>query len=292
MPKLKEFYSKLKEQGKIDSPDYDKYLETVPDAEIPDSVVKAIEEKFFTFERAAAHKEIHGKIKREVLDPVDNELADLFDNQLKQYVDPLTEAELKQDGNSYKKLKALKKLIPDIIEKVKAKPAVDEDTKRKLSDYEKTIQDLTQQFTQAKKGYDEGLNSQKTKYEKDLHDFKLDIELQNRGNKFTLAEAYEQNRQAITKVLLSDIKQSNVLRLGEINGQPAIEIFDEHGKPKFDGNTPITIDSLLEEKYKPFLKQSGGNGTQSQATQQQSSQGRQQQQQNPAIRRGARTTVE
>lgn len=289
MPKLKDFYAKLKEQGKIDNPEYEKFLNTVADGEIPDEVVRAIEEKFFTFERAAAHKDIHGKIKREVLDPVDNELKDLFEGQLKPYIDPSLEEELRQDGNSYKKLKLMKKLIPEIIEKVKAKPAVDEDTKRKLAEAERNVQELTQQFATAKKEYNDQFAAEKTKFETQLHDFKLDSELQTRGNKFTLAEAYEQNRQAITKVLMSDIKASNVLKLGEQNGQAIIQILDEHGKPKFDGNTPITIDSLLEEKYKPFLKQSSSGSTTSQATQSKTAQGSQQP--NSAIRQGARTTV-
>ena len=289
MSKLKDFFAKLKEQGKIENPAYDKFLETLADGDMPDEVAKAVEEKFYTFERAAAHKDIHGKIKREVLDPVDNELADLFDNQLKQYMDPMTEAELKADGNSYKKLKALKKLLPEILEKVKAKPAGDEDSKKKIEAAEKTIQELTQKFTVAEKTYNDQLTTQKTEAEKHLHDFKLDAELQNRGNKFTLAEAYEQNRQAITKVLMSDIKASHVLKLGEKDGQADIQVLDEHGKPKFSGNSPVTLDSLLEEKYKPFLKQSGG-GTGSQDSQS-TRQSQNHQQQNPAVRRGASTSV-
>lgn len=294
MPKIKEFYTKLKEQGKIDNPEYDKFLAALQDGDIPDEVVKAIEEKFFTFERAAAHKDIHGKIKREVLDPVDNELADLFDNQLNQYIDPTLAAELKQDGNSYKKLKAMKKIIPDIIEKVKAKPALDEDSKRKLAENERTIQELTQKFTTAEKTYNEQLAAQKSESEKQFHDFRLDAELQNRGNKFTLAEAYEQNRKDLSSMLLNGIKTSNVLKLVETNGQADIQVLDEHGKPKFNGNTPVTVDSLLEEKYKPFLKQSGGGTGGQDRNQQSSRQGSQQQQQNnaPNVRRGARTTVE
>jgi hypothetical protein len=287
MPKLKDFYTKLKEQGKISNPDFDAFITALPEVDVPDSVVKSFEDSFFTLERAAAHKDIHGKIKREVLDPVDNELADLF-NQLDGHLDPLLKAELKESGNSYAKLKSLKKLVPEIIEKVKGKPDTDEATKNKLLTYEKTVQELTEKFTKAEKTYNDQLTAQKAESEKQFHDFRLDTELQNLGNKFTLAEAYEQNRDAITKVLMSDIRSSNDLRLGEKDGRPEILVYDkESGKPKFNGNTPVAITSLLEEKYKPFLKQSGGST---------GSQDRQHQQQSPnppkpGVRTGARTTV-
>lgn len=293
MPKSKEYYAKLKEQGKIDNPAFDKFLESIPDFEVPDDVAAAFEEKFFTFERASAHKDIHAKIKREVLNPVDNELAALFDGPLKGHVDPMMEAEFKQDGNSYKKLKALQKLIPDVIEKVKAKPVLDEDSKKKLAEYERNIQEMTQKFSQAEKTYNEQLAAQKAESEKHLHDYKLDIELQNRGNKFTLAEAYEQNRKDLTNMLLNGIKTSNALKLVEVNGQTEIQVLDEHGKTKFNGNSPVTIDSLLEEKYKPFLKQSnGGAGNQNRQDPPPRNGQQNQQQQNPTVRRGARTTVE
>lgn len=291
MPKLKDFYAKLKEQGKIENEEYNKFLETVPDAEIPDAVVAAIEDKFYTFERAAAHKDIHGKIKREVLNPVDNEIAELFSGPLKEYIDPMLEAEFKQDGSSYRKLKAMKKLIPEVIEKVKAKPVLDEDSKKKLAEYERNIQEMTQKFKDAEKDYGAKLTAQKEESEKHLHDYKLDIELQNRGNKFTLAEAYEQNRKDLSNMLLNGIKQSNALKLVDINGQTEIQVLDEHGKTKFNGNSPVTIDSLLEEKYKPFLKQSGG-GTGNQNRQQEPPRQGQQQQNQTTVRRGARTTVE
>jgi hypothetical protein len=89
--------------------------------------------------------------------------------------------------------------------------------------------------------------------------------------------------------LMSDIKSAHDLRLGEKDGQAEIQVYDrESGKPRFTGNTPVTITSVLEEKYKPFLKQSDGGG---------STQGQERNRQQPpqppkpGVRAGARTTV-
>lgn len=259
MPKFKDFFSKLKEQGKINSPEFDEYLKTVPDAEIPDVVVKAIEDNFMTMERATAHKDVHGKIKREVLDPVDNDLK-LIVEQLKEYIDPSVEHTLNTEGNTYNKLRAITKLVPDSLKKAKGAPATDEDTKKKLAQYEKDLQEFTDKFSNAEKEYSKKLKDTDSAWENKFHDFRLNAELQNLGNKFILAEAFEEIRPNITEVIMSKIRQSNSLKLGEKDGRPVILVNDENGKPKFNGNTPVTVDSLLEEAYKPYLKKSESDG--------------------------------
>lgn len=287
MPKQKDFFSELKKVGKINNPEFDKWVENLPDADIPDFVVKAHDDNFLTRERAQADKEIHGKIMADSLSPVDNDLNELFNFQLKEYLDPLTEQEIQKTGSSYKKLALLKKLVPEIIKKVKGTPQTDEDTKKKLTEYEKTIQEFTDKFTTAEKDYNSKLKSIQEESETKFHDFKLDTQLEKLGNTFTLAEAFEATRPAITKVIMSEIKGSNHLKLGEKDGKPVILVNDEKGNPRFNGNTPITVESLLEEHYKPFLKKSESDSTH-QATQKTPIQSSNQK---PAVRTGARTTV-
>ena len=41
MAKVKDFFAKLKEQGKIENPAYDKFLEAIADGEVPDDVIAA-----------------------------------------------------------------------------------------------------------------------------------------------------------------------------------------------------------------------------------------------------------
>lgn len=255
MPKQKDFFSKLKEQGKINNAEYDEFLKTLPDAEIPDAVVKIFEDNFLTLDRAAVNKDIHGRIKREVLDPVDNEMNDLFE-QLKEYIDPSVANVFNTEQNTYNKVKTFKKIIPEAIKKVKGAPNTDEETKKKLTEYEKTIQDFTDKFSKAEKDYNAQLKRVNEENESKLHDYKLNSELEKLSNKYTLAEAFEETRPHINEVTLSKIRHSNNLRLGEKDGRPVILVLDDDGKPKFNGNSPVVVDQLLDEGYKPFLKRS------------------------------------
>lgn len=291
MPKMKDFFSKLKEQGKINNQDFDTFLSALTDADVPDAVVQAIEENFFTLERALAHKDIAHKIKRETLNPVDNELKTIFEGPMKEFVDPAGEIELKKDANTFNKLKLLAKMIPDALSKSKLKSVPDEETRKKLEVYENNIRELSESNVKKDRAHAEALAAQKAELENHLHDYKLNTELQLMGNKFTLAEAYEQNRGSIAKMILTDLRGSNNLRLGEKDGQHFIQVVDESGNIKFNGtNTPVTIESLLEEKYKPFLKQSEGGSTGGQNSQSNTTTVTPRNQ-NPAIRQGHRTTV-
>jgi hypothetical protein len=292
MPKLKDFFTTLKEQGKINNADYDKWVESIPDGEIPDHVVKSFEDSFLTIDRAISHPKVHGRIRSDVLSPIDVYMASVI--EAVNGVDKMSAVELegiiresgdgKKIPDTYKQFDSFTKKLPGIFNKIKAAPAMDEDAKKKLAEYEKNIQDMTDKFTKAEKDYNDKLKQQQEASEKEFHDFRLDSELQNLGNKFTLAEAYETTRPSITKFIMSEIKAGNALKLGENNGQPVIHVLDETGKPKFNGNSPVTIDNLLAEKYQPFLKQSEGGRSQEIPKNQQQSQ-------KPTVRAGARTTV-
>jgi len=260
--KTKDFYSKLKEQGKIDSPDFDAFIESL-DGDIPDAVTKAIEDNFLTRERAMSDRQVSMDIWGKALVPVDKEIDRIttfiesldkgLANDIRWMVKDLGPD--KRVPDTFKQLGKISQSLPKILEKVKAAPVDDEATKKKLADYERNIQELTGKFTEAEKSYNDRLEQQKLESEKYLNDYKIDTQLQSMGNKFTLAEAYEKNREDFTQVFLSKIKSDNDLRLGDKN---EIQVYDrESGKPKFNGNSPVTITSLLEEKFKPFLKQSG-----------------------------------
>lgn len=282
--KLKDFLTKMKTDGKITLPEFDEYLKTAPDAEIPDSVTKAIEENFMTLERAAVNHNIHSKIKREVLDPVDNEMNDLFD-QFKEYFEGAET--FKTDPNTYNKIKNLKKSLPDVIKKLKGAPTTDEETKKKLLEYESTNQDLLGRITKEQKAAQDAVKSTNDQWQSKLDDYMLFSELEKRGNKYTLAEAFEETRPAVTEVVMSKLKKHN-LKLGEKkDGQYTIIVNDENGKPKFDGNTPVTADYLLDEAYKPYLKKSEGTGQ----TQVNPRTTTVETNTKPAIRRGVSTTV-
>lgn len=253
--KQKDFFSQLVRQGNITEAEATKFIETLTDVEIPDAFVKAHENSFMTMDRAAAHKDIHGKIKREVLDPVDNDLVKIYET-IKEYGDGNLDNLIKSEQNTYNKLKAIEKILPDVIKKAKGAPQTDEETKKKLTAAEKTIQEFGDKFSTAEKDYNTRLSEAENKFNAQLSDYKLNSELEKLTNKYTLAEAFEKTRGAISKVTLAELRNSNKLKLGEKDGQHSIIVLDDEGKPKFNGNSPVTIDALLDEAYKPFLKKS------------------------------------
>lgn len=296
MPKYKDFFSKLKEQGKINSPEFEAFLQTVPDGEIPDAVVKDFEDSFFTRERATADKSINNEIWGKALFPVDKEIEKIVSilepidkdvvNDIRWAVKEIIPG--KPVPHTFKQLDIISSALPKILQKMKTSTVSDDEVKKKFGEYEKTIQELTDKFTSTEKQYNDKVKHVEDEWGNKFHDFRLNSELQNLGNRFTLAEAFEEIRPNITEVIMSKIRSSNSLKLGEKDGRPVILVNDEHGKPKFNGNTPVTVDSLLEEAYKPYLKKSETDGA---ARRENPKTTTEVKNQNPAIRRGAPTTV-
>lgn len=286
--KQKDFFNQLVRQGNINDAEATKFIEALADVEIPDPFVKAHENAFLTMDRAAAHKDIHGKIKREVLDPVDNNLVKMYEIIKEYSPDASLDNIIKSEQNTYNKIKAIEQALPEVIKKAKGSPQTDEETKKKLTEYEKTIQEFGDKFTGAKKEYDQKVSDLEKDWTLKFDDYKLGVELERLTNKYTLAEAFEKNRSAINKIQLTDLRQNHKLKLGDKNGQTVINVLDENGQPKYNGNTPVTIESLLDESYKPYLKQSdAGQGQETRRTTTTATTT----QNKPAIRQGAPTAV-
>lgn len=283
--KAKDFFNQLVRQGNISDAEATKFIETLPEVEIPDLFVKAHDNSFMTIERAAAHKDIHGRIKREVLDPVDNDVMEFYE-AIKEYAgDANLENLVKSESNTYNKLKALKKALPEAIKKAKGAPTTDEETKKKLTEYENKILEFGEKFTQAEKEYKKQLSDFEKQSESKFNDYKLSTELEKLTNKYTLAEAFEKTRPAINKVTLAELRGSNHLKLGEKDGHSVIIVLDDEGKPKFNGNNQVTIDSLLDKAYEPFIRKSEPNTPRDPKTTTTTTPA------NPNIRRGVSTTV-
>jgi hypothetical protein len=170
---------------------------------------------------------------------------------------------LKRDGQSpdtYKRTDMLANSLGELFTKVKAAPAGgDEELKKELESKKRLVDDLTNKFGTAEKDYTDKLKQAQKNFEEQLHDYRLDSELEKMAGTFTLAEAYDKNRAAINKVILSELKSTNKLKLGTKDGQTVVQVLDENGEPRFNGNSPIQINKLLEEKFTPFIKQSNAD---------------------------------
>lgn len=298
MPKSKEFFSLLKSQGKIEDPKFDELIEKVPDFEITPEAYKVFEDNFMTPIRASSHPDVIRTVRYQALMPINRDFEKII-STIAEY-DKTSADQLKslvrdvggeKEGDTYRRMETLSASLGELFKKVKTAPAGgDEELKKDLQKKEQLIQDFTDKFSKAEKDYNTSLSQKENEFNAKLHDYQLSTELEKLAGTFTLAEAYEKTRKDISEVVLTSLKKSNSLKLDSKDGHPIINVLDENGAPKFNGNTPVTAISLLEEKLKPFLKQSNADGSQ-QSNQPSNKQFTVEKKDNPSIRRGVSTTV-
>lgn len=283
--KAKDFFAKIGEHLKTEG--FAEFIDKVPDFDFDDQFLVDFENTYLTRERAAADKEVNGKLRAQILNPIDREIKEI----LKAMAYPnMHDVDKEQD--TYKKIALVTKQIPE-FGKASSKGVENADEfKKKLKEYEDREQDYLKRFSTIDDDHKKELQLRDEKHQKDFHDYRLTSELEKLSNKYIFAEAYEKTRPALTNAILGDLKKSNLLQLAmKENGETDIQVLEpgENPRPKFNGNTPVTVKNLLDEAYKPFLKQSNtDNNGQGQTTQQQSTTTVQ----NPSIRQGHRTTVE
>lgn len=262
--KFKDFFSKLKEQGKIKNEEYDKFLESIPDAEMPDTVFPVFESAFLTIDRAASDKSVKARIKSDLLDPIDNDLKTIMKHLPAEAI-----IEIERADSTYKKMELIREAIPQAIAKASKAPN-DEEAKKKLQESQAAIHELTEKFTKLNSEREQEKKSLQIEYENKIKGFRLDTHLESLANSYTFADVFKDARPKLTKAILNEIKQKNKLDLVEKEGGLDIHILDENGAPRFEGNTPVTISSLLEPEFKPYLKVNNSEGQQQQNQQQQS----------------------
>lgn len=243
--KSTDYFKKLQEQGKITSEDFVKFIPTVPEFEIPDAAFAAIEESFLTRERALADPKIGGKIRAEVYDGVDQNIAKILPT-----LDVFDANEIANEKDTHKKLKLLNDGIAKKIEKVaKDKPNQEEQVK----ELNKTVAELTERI---KAGNTERENERlelAKKFDSEKGQILLDYSLKDKINKFTIADEHLLLKESITNIILTDLKSKHTLSVqdGQIQVQ---EIVNGVPKPLFNGNDPVTVEKLLEDRIQPYLK--------------------------------------
>lgn len=265
--KYKDYFIKLKEQGKIANEAYDKFVDSAPDGEIPDDVFQILDNTFLTVERAQSHKDVVGKIKGETLDPINNDINALFKSLPAETVLELE----KFKGNTFKQMAVLREAIPAAIQKAAKSGITDEEVKKKLNDKQAIVDDLMKKLETVNAEKEQVSKTVSSEWEKKLTDYKLSSELEKISQSYTFAEAYEPNRPLLTKALLSELRAQHDLEYGEKEGSPTIQVMEtKEGVrgPKFNGNTPVTIKSILDEVYKPLLKVSNAGEPPRRETQQ------------------------
>jgi hypothetical protein len=263
--KSKDYFQKLKEQGKINKEDYDKFLETVPEFEIPDPVFQILDSSFLTIERAISHKDVNTKLRRDLLDPVDLNIKSALKHLPAEDV-----LAIEREESTYQKMLLLNEAIPKAIQKASKAPN-DEEAKKKLQESQTVIQELTAKFNKLNEDTVTREKALQKDYDGKIKGYRLNAELEKLANSYTFADVHKDSRPYITKAKLDEIRTAYNLDLVDTDGNPTIQIKDEHGAPLFEngGNTPVAIQSLLDGKFKPFLKVSNADeGKEQQQTQQ------------------------
>lgn len=252
--KAKDFLKKVAEQGKINNEDFNKVVETFPEVELGEVFPNLFQESFLTRERAEADPKISQKIKAETLNAVDAKIAKLLP-----LVDIKDREEIEKEPSSYKKIELLEKAIPNLVTKAKGEnPNVDE----KVKQLEKNVQEFADKVTTVTREKDEQLKAVHKQHEEEKANLKLDWTLDKKLADYTLADEFIPIKGAIIKNIVDTVKTSNSLQLDE-KGQIVVVEIDpatRTAKPKFNGNDPVTIDSLLAEPLKNFLKKNNSDG--------------------------------
>jgi hypothetical protein len=273
--KRKDFWKKLADQGKIDKEEYKAFMEAETDGEIPDAIFSAIEEKFMTIDRAAAHPEVSKKIRFETLNPLSRDLEKMMG--VLGAIDPYTARDIqkltKQVGDrevpdTYKQFEAITASLPKLFDKVKVAPD-DVEAKKQIEELKKVNEEFTEKFNNFKKEKDEEVKSVRTESEKHLKDYKLNSFLEKKAGSYTFADGFKDARPILTKAILGELRSKNHLDFATNEGEEVVGVFDlENGvpRPKFNGNSAVTLDTLLDEAFKPYLKVNGVEPDQQQQT--------------------------
>lgn len=268
--KLKDFFVKKNGQAKIKNEDFDKVVETLPDVEIPDVWVNLFDDNFLTRERAASDFDILKKIKAETLNGVDEKLKGVLS-----LLDAQGAEDFQKETNTYKKVENVINLIPKLLEKQKGEnPSSDERVKKLEND----LKEFANKLTSEKSNYENSIKEISRKHEEEKSGLKLDWTLDKKLSEFQIADEFATIRPAIIKNVVDTVKSGNTLQLDD-NGHIVVMEIDQTtktAKPKFKGNDQVTIDSLLAEPLKPFLKKNNGsNGQQQQQAPRNGQQGQQ-----------------
>lgn len=251
--KAKDFLKKIAEQGKINNEDFNKALESFPEVELGEVFPNLFQDSFLTVDRALADERVNKKIRAEVLNAVDENIKKVLP-----VLDAKDREEIEKETSSYKKISLLEKAIPNVITKAKGEnPNTDE----KVKQLEKNVQEFAEKVTAVQKEKEDQIKAIQAKHEEEKSSLKLDWTLDKKLGEYTFADEFIPIKPAIIKNIVDTVRASNTLQLDE-KGQIVVVDIDpatKVAKPKFNGNDPVTIDSLLSEPLKNFLKKNNSD---------------------------------
>jgi hypothetical protein len=243
--KLKAHFTKLKTQSKIENEDFNKFIDAIPEEmEIPDIAVNLLDENFLTRTRAGADKEVYNKVRAEVLNGVDKQIKDILPL--------LTTADreaIEKETNTFEKVALLKGGFEAAIKTVKDS---NPDASEQLKEAKKFSADLMEKLKTVNSEKENQEKALKTQFEQEKKGMKLGWTLDKKFADYEIGEEFKPIRDTVFTGIIEKIKKDHVL---ELDDKGDIQVLDSNTKqPKYNGNDQVTIDSLLAEPLKPFLK--------------------------------------
>lgn len=242
--KGKEYFQKLIEQGKLESEDVKKFIETVPDFEMPDPVFAEFEGNFLTRDRAYADSKIRAKLRTEVFDAFEKNFEKIYT-----LIDADTLMDIKQERDSFKKIDMM---VTGLNKSIDAAKHGKVDQTEAIKALEKTRDELLGKIKTINSEREEEKAKLLEGFEKEKEESTIHHSLISGLSKFELGKEHTALKDSIFSVIITDLKANNALKIDKTNGQ--IGVFNADGSPKFEGNTQVTIDKLLEAKISPYVK--------------------------------------
>lgn len=259
--KVKDYFVKVKRQTKIGGEDIDKFIESIPDFEMPDVVNNLLEENLLTRERASADKDILKRIKAEVYNGVDANIAELIPGLPKADQDAISE-----EKDTHKKIKMLDAAYKKQHDELK-KSSPDSDAINKEN--QKTIKELKERLESSKSDHDAAVKKILSEHASEKKNDRVRNDLVSKIGQLELAKEYTgpKIKDVVYQSILGEILK-NDLDYDESGQLTVQEIVNGVAKPKFftGTNDLVTVDKLIETHSADYIKKNnadpgGGNTT-------------------------------
>lgn len=251
--KLKEFFTKRGQQGKITDEAFTKYLETIPDVDVPDEIDKVLEKAFMTTERALADSTIIGKARAEAYNAMDDRIAKIMQSVEK--IDKTLVVDISNDKDTLAKISKLGPVLDKIAVKANGGEVVEQ-----VKELEKQKGELLERIKVINSEKDETVNELKKGFESEKKSIILDHALTQKISQIEFADEHKELRGAIVDIALAKLKKDNHLSLDESGNIQVSTLENGVPKPKFNGNTQVTFEQVLEDTVKPYVKKNNTGG--------------------------------
>jgi len=255
--KGKDFFQKLGTQAKIDkNEDLVKFIETFPDAEIPDTVVALIDENFLTRDRAMVDKVIYGKVKAETYNAVDVNIEKMI---AKLPISQEDSIKILEEKDTHRRLALIESAMLAKVEVLKKAAPADAAA---LEEAKKMAKEETERAQAIKLAAENREKELAEAHKKELKKYRLETALHAKLSQIELAKEFTENPKAktgIMNLILSEI-QKNELDFDDKGEIVVQETVNGVAKPKYfpNSNDLVTVDKLLETETAPYLKRNNG----------------------------------